>query len=500
MRIDSLLKDKIKKDAITRLRQLKIENRTNLHFYEQALPKGDAIRAVRLSVPIERDTVLVFADLAPEYNWVHPCEYHLYDAEKGKLYQKVPACIPPTAKKTALAAKVTSFHNPVSFVDTSMVRATWIKRLQPWNCIFGRPKAERYAILFAGRAANRHTNDLEFMYRTLVDVYQFKAANIQVLNHDGTVNYFYDTTTATSAGSSVGKWPGDNTAYRMPVNGAGTRAGFQAAVKAIAARIRSNDFLFIHTNNHGGGPCDEGITDYCLFQYNSNADWVPYYVDDFIKDLSALPSFHTLMVMMEQCRSGGFIDPILNANLATQCHVATAVPANQYSKGGTNFDPFAEDWIAGINGSYPDDTGLGQTVDTNNDGRISAVEAFNYADAVHTYDGTILNQCPPPQSTLLPLGDTPTQGDSPAGCGNKIFLAALPTKVCRPPIYEAIDPLYLIFPPELYQELVEKYHPHVPKLAQVAKSLTAAQKKEALAQAWQLKSLSEKAIKEFGSR
>jgi hypothetical protein len=497
LKIDSSLRSEIQKDAIGRLKQLKIEKRTNLHLYDEVLPKGETLKAVDLSVPIERDTAFVFVDLAPRYNWTHPCEYHFYDAHTGKFYKKVSACLPPEAKKMVIGAKVTSFHKPVAYLDTKLIRATWTKRLLPYRWLFGKAPGERYAILFAGRAANRHTNDLEFMYRTLIDVYKFNAANIQVMNHDGTVNYFLNNHDATTIGSSLGKWPGNNTAYRMQVNGEGTRAGFQAALNTIAGQIHSDDLLFIHTNNHGGGPCDSGITDYCMFQYDVNGGWIPYYVNDFIADLGVLPSFHTLMVMMEQCRSGGFITPILNANLATWCHVATAVPQDEYSQGGTYFDPFAEDWIAGVNGSYPDGTGLKQTVDTNNDGRISAAEAFNYADAVHTYDGSILNRCPPPQNTPLPLGDTPTESDSPVGYGNNIFLGLPPVKHWPPP-YEAIDPLFWVLPPEVYQRLIEKFHPHVPSLSQAAKALSPAQKKRARVKAVQLKAFAEKAMAEFG--
>jgi hypothetical protein len=72
--------------------------------------------------------------------------------------------------------------------------------------------------------------------------------------------------------------------------------------------------------------------------------------------------------------------------------------------GGVNFDPFAEDWIAGITGLYESGSALTQTVDSNNDGRISATEAFNFANAVHHQ------------------GDTPTTADKPACYGAYIFL------------------------------------------------------------------------------
>ncbi len=413
MKLNSRIKSLVKDAALKHAKNLKIDKTSNLHLHDEILTAGEKLGMAAFEVTLERDTALVFVDNAPICNWAHPCEYHLYDAVTAKLYQKVLASLPPSQLKLDTGVK-TAFHEPVKLVDTKKRRKAWKKRLP---AITNGPSAspgQRYAILFAGHANNRHTNDLEFLYRSLIDDYGFAAANIYVLNHDGTVNYY-------GASIPIGKWPGNNTAYRMQVTGAGTRAGFQAAFNAVAGRIKPEDFLFIHTNNHGGGPCD-GVTDYCMFQYDVNENWIPYYVNDFISDMSVLPPFEVLMVMMEQCRSGGFINPIINNSPAKWTHVGTAVTANDYSLGGADFDPFAEDWIAGIHGSYPDGTGLKQTVDANNDGRISATEAFNYANAVHQYDGTIHRYCPPPNGTPLRYGDTPTVSESPANVGSYIFL------------------------------------------------------------------------------
>lgn len=425
MKLNEKIRSQIKKNALQGLRKLKADKRTNLHLHDEVLTKGMTLESVALKVPIQRDTAFVFVDLAPEFNWAHPCEYHLYDAKTGELYKTVEASLPPL-DFFPLAKTMTAIHTPVKLMDTKKLRAAWKKREKPIINALSTAPGERYAILFAGRADNRHTNDLEFLYRTLIDDYGFTAGNIHVLNFDGTLDYC-------GAPTPIGNWPGDNTAYRMNVTGAGTRAGFQAAFNAIAAVIKPEDLLFIHTNNHGGGPCDPGINDYCMFVYDPNCAFVPYYLNDFIADMGVLPPFEVLMVMMEQCRAGGFINPIINNSPATWTHVASAVVANDYSLGGTNFDPFAEDWIAGIHGQYADGTGLAQAVDTNNDGRISAAEAFSYANAVRHFNGNVFRTCPTPgvgtcQSCggtgghALRLGDTPIASDSPAAYGAYIFL------------------------------------------------------------------------------
>jgi hypothetical protein len=52
--------------------------------------------------------------------------------------------------------------------------------------------------------------------------------------------------------------------------------------------------------------------------------------------------------------------------------------------------------------------------------------------------------------------------------------------------YAAIDPLALIFPSSVYVRLVEKLHPHVPKVAEIkeaAKGMTAEERSFVLAKA-----------------
>ncbi|MGB9175298.1 MAG: hypothetical protein WCB46_00995, partial [Methanoregula sp.] len=412
MKLNEKIQSQIKKNEVQHLRSLVADKRANLYLHEEVLAKGVTLKGLELKVPVERETAFVFVDLAPGYNWAHACEYHLYDAKTGELYKTVRTSFPPSDFFPP-PETMTAFHMPVKLIDTKKQRTAWKKRTKPVTRALSTAPGERYAILYAGAANNRHTNDLEFLYRTLIDDYGFTAGNIHVLNYNGTLTY-------SGAPAPIGNWPGDNSAYRMQVTGAGTRAGFQAAFNAIAAVIRPEDMLFIHTNNHGAGPCD-GVNDYCMCAYSATG-WVPYYVNDFIADMGVLPPFEVLMVMLEQCRAGGFINPIINNSPATWTHVASAVPADQYSLGGADFDPFAENWIAAMHGQYPDGSGLSQAADTSNDGRISAAEAFHYADAVHTYSGYVEKHCPEPNGTPLRDGDTPTAAESPAGYGAYIFL------------------------------------------------------------------------------
>lgn len=395
MKLSQAMRAQIKRNILSNFRSLNAQRRVNLSIYDEILNVGETLRVFNQEVVIRRNTAFVLADLAPQCNWAHPCQWCLHDTDTGELYQKMDASFPPSQLRRN-PERVEVFHAPVRLLDTQRMRAHRRAGIAPrLNALANHP-GQRYAILFSGDSNNRHVNDIEFLYRTLIDVNAFNPANIHVLNHDGTINY-------DGGPTPVGNWPGDNTAYRMVVNGQGTRADFQATFATLAGQIRPEDLLFIHTNNHGAGPGD-GVNDFCLCAYDAANDWVAYFVNDFVTDLGVLPGFDVLMVMMEQCRSGGFINPIINNTPARWTHVATAVQASDYSLSGANFDPFAEDWIAGIAGQYPNGGGLAQVVDTNGDGRISAAEAFAYADAVHH------------------AGDTPTSNQTPAGAGAWIFL------------------------------------------------------------------------------
>jgi hypothetical protein len=87
--------------------------------------------------------------------------------------------------------------------------------------------------------------------------------------------------------------------------------------------------------------------------------------------------------MMEQCFAGGFNQRIIDNSPASRTSVASAAIATQTSIGGPSFDPFARDWIAAMHKANPDGSALSSNPDTSGDGRVSANEAYAYANLVH---------------------------------------------------------------------------------------------------------------------
>ena len=82
---------------------------------------------------------------------------------------------------------------------------------------------QRYALLWTSQISLlRHVEDLDFLWRTLVNLYGFNPDNVYVLCYDGTIG-------ATDVGSGgVGNWCGDNTPYQMKVHASATTANLQS--------------------------------------------------------------------------------------------------------------------------------------------------------------------------------------------------------------------------------------------------------------------------------
>jgi hypothetical protein len=335
---------------------------TNLYLDERVHEKGEHLGPAFQKIVVDRPSLLVFSDPGPLANFGHDCSYLLYDPETGKPLREIPARFPPYLTKPPQTLR--AFHQPVRTQPNPD-----IFKVRPiLRCPIFIPDGNRYAILYSGMSNNRHLNDLEFCYRMLIDRYGFDPKKIYVLNYDGTLN--------TQEGPPAA-WPGDGTAYRIKITAQGNRAAFQVAFNDLKSKMKAHDLLFIHTNNHG----DNDGTQSFLCEY---PNWGEYMASDFCADLGVLPKYRSLIVMMEQCNSGGFNSPVLAASTAAATSIASAAISTQSSWASPdgNWDSFARDWIAAEIGHDPYGAGLASNPDTNGNGVIEAEEAYNYALSV----------------------------------------------------------------------------------------------------------------------
>jgi hypothetical protein len=334
---------------------------TNLHIDSRIYQKGERLGPEFQNIVVAKPSVLVFADDHPLANFGHDCRYLLYDAASGNPIDEIPARFPPYLQKPPATLKI--FHEPVRIEPNLNLFRVW----PILRCPIFVPDGNRYAILYSGMSNMRHLNDLEFCYRMLIDRYAFDPKQIYVLNYDGTMN---------TQDGAPGLWPGDNTAYRIKVTAKGDKASFEAAFNDLKTKLKPADLLFIHTNNHGDNYSDGKGSFLCAYP-----SWGTYYATDFCNDLKALPKYRSLLVMMEQCNSGGFNAPVVAASTAGATSIASAADASHSSWASPdgNWDSFARDWIAAEIGHGPNGGALVFNPDTDMDGAIEAEEAFGYA-------------------------------------------------------------------------------------------------------------------------
>lgn len=405
---------------------------TNLYLDSQTYEAGTHIGPAREKLTVERPSVLVFADDDPGANFAHACRYLLYDAATGEHYHTHMAQFPPWEQTPPKTLK--PFHEPLRFIDNPII----FRPFPYFRCPIILPDGKRYAILFAGMTNKRHLNDMEFLYRTLVDLYAFDPNNIYALSYDGTLN--------TQDGVQT-NWPGDSTAYRIQISGSGTQASLEAALDSVAGRIESRDMLLIHTNNHGGYDGTPGTANLCTYP-----SWNGYYANDFAIKLGTLPQYRKLIVMMEQCHAGGFNAPILAHSTASSTSVASAAtePNNSYISADGNWDPFARDWIAAQAGNDPFGGALAFNPDGDANGIIEAEEAYNYANVVKD-----------PRDTPNFSESSETGGDISLGQDYRIWWSWW----CII-LEEILERYYIKLPPEEYYARLRKVQPELTQLAE----------------------------------
>jgi len=259
-----------------------------------------------------------------------------------------------------------------------------------------------YAVLFSGgtkpaRNFIRYWNDLKFMYSTLINEYGYAPEHIAVLYADG----------KQAKDPKTGK-----TDTQIPVHYSATQANLETVFNLLKQTTTTQDFIFMFTTNHGGGFEKAGLykvrggqvdtngdepgtdvlleTDYNLDLNNDGkisgqvswdeelCSWGGSIFDDAFDNMFANLEYERMVIVMEQCFSGGLISDMAGPNRIIISAAGEYQPS--YAMGPypwDTFDEFSYYFTCAINGA--DDQGKIVDADTNNDGQVSMVEAFNYA-------------------------------------------------------------------------------------------------------------------------
>ena len=241
----------------------------------------------------------------------------------------------------------------------------------------------KVALLYSGgynieNAHSRYWNDLKFMYLALKTKCGFTDDNIIVVYKDGSGN--------------------DN---EMKVDFAANRVGLKSALNVINNKLNNQSLFFFFTTNHGGGydsvakvsdggrldaPKPEGDEidpfkyDETIYYYNDDPAelW-----DDTLRMLFKNVNYKTMVSVHEPCFGGGLLFDLLGSNRvnisASNEYQSSygAGPGDDYAYSG-DYDVFCYYFVAALNGANYDGSAI-SGVDANGDGKISILEAFNYA-------------------------------------------------------------------------------------------------------------------------
>lgn len=207
-------------------------------------------------------------------------------------------------------------------------------------------RGTKYAVLIAGGASYadnhiRYWNDLKTMYNILKIQQGYAPANIYVLYADG--------------------YPREQSV--MPVNYSAKRANITAVFNKLASLVGADNTVYVMLNDHGGPG------KLCLWYESMTAA-------EFAAEVNKVSAAKHTTIQMKQCYSGCFVGPLTGPRriVMASCKDSEVSWAHE----SLQFGEFTYWYLAALTGSKPDGSGS-VNADTDNDHRVSVMEAYNFA-------------------------------------------------------------------------------------------------------------------------
>ena len=212
----------------------------------------------------------------------------------------------------------------------------------------------------------RYWNDCAFLYRTLREDLHFSKQDITLLISDGG-EPGRDMLLADGSGFATSPADLDGDGERdvwLPA----TLAQVDASLTELAARLTSNDRLFLFMIDHGD--FDNSIQQSYAWMWGGGRLFPTHLAQ-------LLEAFHveSISLCLGLCHSGGFIEELRRENRI----IATSCAENEESWACTDrpYDEFVYHWTCAVAGH--DSEGNVICADTDGDGYVSMAEAFDYA-------------------------------------------------------------------------------------------------------------------------
>ena len=349
-----------------------------------------------------------FVDDHPSANWEHPCRYVFVDLTGKMTVYK--ATTPPNnimELEGMVGFKTVGFKagkKPETYTNPLPLKSLQTASNQVTeNC---------YAVIISGGAnpaSNywRYWNDSSFIYTTLTQVYGYADDHIYVLMSDGTdPGDDRHCQIRDATGVIIADWldsspldldgDGDN-----DIDYAATRTSITTVFDTLSGILGEGDYLFVFTTDHGAPDPSAGATpqDVILHLWGETIR-----DDEFATELNKISAdCEAIMIMMEQCNSGGFVDDLIPG--PQDRVIATACSSTESSWAMTPYcyyDEFSYHWTCAV--AWQDPEGVSVDADSDNNGQVSMEEAFDYAESHDT------------------AAETPQYSEDPAGIGSDIYL------------------------------------------------------------------------------
>jgi hypothetical protein len=309
-------------------------------------------------------------------NWAHPCRYIFMNYENAE-YQIV--------SEKWFPFDMDDFEK-ISGIE---YRGENLLQTNPYAALeMTEENANLYAVIINGGFDPfynhiRYWNDMSAIFCTLTQVYGYMPENIYVHSTDGTTENNHGSLDLDNDDIDDIEYPA-------------LKSSIQNTFQTLANVIGPEDQLFIYVTDHGD-TTSSGESYICLW----GTDKI---TSSQLKQMLSPINATEIIVVMEQCFSGGFITDPVNI---TDSHrvVHTAANGEEYSKAevwitAADYDEFVFYWTAAARGYYPGNNpwDLGQAVgtfpfhnyfpshpsdydpDLNSDGLVQMQEAFSYAN------------------------------------------------------------------------------------------------------------------------
>lgn len=200
-------------------------------------------------------------------------------------------------------------------------------------------KPDKYGVIISGHTGSRHKENVSLAYQILLES-DFQRENIYILDYKGDKTAFY------------------------PVDDNASKRNIENLFCHLEGKIDSQDLLFVYFTDHGGRITKteniNGKDTSIELSYLSipGDNLLETEMADYLSQIYPKAG----ILFFDQCYSGGFAERVGKENYIG----ISASEADKSSRSNT----FPQSFFT----SYRDDES-----DTNNDGKVSTMEAFNYA-------------------------------------------------------------------------------------------------------------------------